>query len=175
MKKIILLALVATALASCKKYPEGPGLSLLSKAKRIEGTYNVEEYTANGVNQLYTVINSGMIYTSCSTSIFYEETYSIGQYQWKFSKSGNLSTILTGTVKAIDYGASISSCYTWYTTQTDTWAEAGTWKLVSDKEQIQISIGGSTTNANIIELHNKRLQLEWTNNGILYHITLTQI
>jgi hypothetical protein len=54
MKKIfrnIILLLVASALiltGSCKKYPDGPLLSLRTKAHRIEGTWDVEYFSING-------------------------------------------------------------------------------------------------------------------------------
>lgn len=49
---------------SCKKYPEGPALSLRSKEARVANTWKVESYTINGVD-----------YTSTLKNINYTETY----------------------------------------------------------------------------------------------------
>ena len=53
MKKIILLLLITTAIvAGCKKYPDGPLISLRSAKKRLYGVYNITKYTVNGVDSL---------------------------------------------------------------------------------------------------------------------------
>lgn len=53
MKKLKQIALLFTSIAlvtisSCKKYPEGPLISLHSKEKRIVGTWVVDYYSING-------------------------------------------------------------------------------------------------------------------------------
>ncbi len=49
---IILLAAVAVLpFVSCKKYEEGPALSLRSKAARVANTWKIESYTVNGTDQ----------------------------------------------------------------------------------------------------------------------------
>lgn len=56
MKKIALLSVAALmiggiALTSCKKYEEGPALSLLTKKMRVAGTWELESYWENGVDK----------------------------------------------------------------------------------------------------------------------------
>lgn len=56
MKKIALFSVAALmmggiALTSCKKYEEGPALSLLTKKMRVAGTWEVESYWENGVDK----------------------------------------------------------------------------------------------------------------------------
>ena len=56
MKKIGILSIAALlmggiALTSCKKYEEGPALSLLTKKARVAGTWEVESYWENGVDK----------------------------------------------------------------------------------------------------------------------------
>ena len=82
-KTIIASALLFLGvLAGCKKYEEGPALSLRSKNARVANTWKVESYTINASD-----------YTSELTSINYTETY---------DKDGNYSyssTFDTGSGK----------------------------------------------------------------------------
>jgi hypothetical protein len=53
MKKIILLLLVIAGIfEGCKKYEEGPWISLRSAKKRLIGSYSVIQYTVNGIDSL---------------------------------------------------------------------------------------------------------------------------
>ncbi|HNW98989.1 MAG TPA: hypothetical protein PKK00_11325 [Bacteroidales bacterium] len=53
MKKIILILIAITAITEgCKKYEEGSCFSLRSPLKRIYGTYQLKEYTVNGIDSL---------------------------------------------------------------------------------------------------------------------------
>ena len=47
----LLLAVSAIAVASCGKYEEGPGFSLLSKKARIVGEWSLSSMTVNGQSQ----------------------------------------------------------------------------------------------------------------------------
>lgn len=56
MKKITFLSVAALmiggiAITSCKKYEEGPALTLLSKKARVAGTWELESYWENGVDK----------------------------------------------------------------------------------------------------------------------------
>lgn len=48
MKKIIFFLLVIVLYAGCKKYPDGPAISLRSKEARIQGTWDVEYFSIDG-------------------------------------------------------------------------------------------------------------------------------
>ena len=52
MKKLSILfaAFAVLFLVSCGKYEEGPGISLRSKASRIDGSWKVEKYTEDGAD-----------------------------------------------------------------------------------------------------------------------------
>ena len=53
MKKILIYLIVITAIASsCKKYEEGPCISLRSPEKRLSGKYTIISYTVNGIDSL---------------------------------------------------------------------------------------------------------------------------
>lgn len=56
MKKIAILSIASLlfggiVLTSCKKYEEGPALSLLTKKARVAGTWELESYWENGVDK----------------------------------------------------------------------------------------------------------------------------
>lgn len=173
MKKLILISLLAIVAGSCKKYPEGPGLSLQSKAKRIEGVYHVKTFTANGINTLsYSM--PGTIWTSCNYYLDYSEGASTTSYEWKFTKGGNVSTTQTIRTTTIDGPATASTCYAWYNYSDDTYTDAGTWSLVRNKEFMKIQFGSSVVEAEILELHDKQIQLRWTDAGTMYNLTLEE-
>jgi hypothetical protein len=76
-KVIALLALSAFVIfcfQSCKKYPDGPMLSLRSKTERVANTWKIDNYKVNEVD-----------YTSLLTD--YSETFTkegAYSYQWEF-------------------------------------------------------------------------------------------
>lgn len=69
---ILLLAVMTISIQSCKKYPEGPAISLRSRAERVANTWKVDNYKINGSD--YTSLVSG--YTEKFTK---EGAYS---YSW---------------------------------------------------------------------------------------------
>ena len=52
MKKIILVPIIAifvmVSIQSCKKYPNGPAISLISRSERVANTWMVDNYKING-------------------------------------------------------------------------------------------------------------------------------
>ncbi|MBU0486363.1 MAG: hypothetical protein KKA07_08605 [Bacteroidetes bacterium] len=77
---IMFAGTVAFIVSGCKKYPDGPTISLSSRTDRVANTWNVENYKINGTD--YTSLVSGYVQT--------------------FSKDGNYSFnwgILGGTGK----------------------------------------------------------------------------
>lgn len=59
-----LCIVVVMSLSNCKKYEEGPILSLRTKTARVANTWKVASYTSNGTD-----------YTSLFTNANYTETY----------------------------------------------------------------------------------------------------
>ncbi len=77
-KSILIILLAGTlipCIQSCKKYPEGPAISIHSKTARVANTWNVEKYLVNG---------SYIILPADYTETFTKE----GNYYFTF---GNLS------------------------------------------------------------------------------------
>jgi hypothetical protein len=48
---LIVLFITIPFLNSCKKYPDGPGFSLLSRKQRLANTWHVKSYQENGVDK----------------------------------------------------------------------------------------------------------------------------
>lgn len=51
IKSIIITLLFTISLSSCKKYPDGPSISLRTKKHRLIGEYSLEKYTLNGTDK----------------------------------------------------------------------------------------------------------------------------
>jgi hypothetical protein len=69
---MIAITFLIFSIQGCKKYPEGPALSLHSRAERVANTWKVDNYKINGSD--YTSLVQG-----------YTETYSKGgaySYSW---------------------------------------------------------------------------------------------
>ena len=64
LKIIFLLFLSFTILSSCKKYPDGPALSLRSKMNRVTNVWTIEKYLIDDVDQ-----------TTAMLAGFYENTF----------------------------------------------------------------------------------------------------
>ncbi len=92
---LFILFLTAPVIQSCKKYPDGPALSLRSKTERLSNTWKVENYTINGSD--FTSLVAG--YTETFTK---ENNYSYswgvlsGTGTWAF-QNNNMEVKLTGT------------------------------------------------------------------------------
>lgn len=70
-----IILIIGASLMGCKKYPEGPALSLRSKTARVANTWKIESYTINGVDN-----------TSALKNINYTETYDKdGNYSYNSS------------------------------------------------------------------------------------------
>ena len=52
INRILFTTILATifVLSSCKKYEDGPSMSLLTKTQRLTGTWEVKEFTINGMD-----------------------------------------------------------------------------------------------------------------------------
>lgn len=82
-KSVLLILFCATMLIgvnSCKKYPDGPALSLHSRTERVANTWKVDNYKVNGTD--YTSLVSG-----------YTETYTKdGQYSYSWGNVAGTGT-----------------------------------------------------------------------------------
>ncbi len=107
MKKISLLfvfaIVISIAFSSCKKYDEGPSLSLRSKASRLAGEWKITKFTENGVARSYDANDR----IKMDKEGVYSYTHTIG----------NSSITSTGTWKLImdDKQIEVTSTYSSFT------------------------------------------------------------
>ncbi len=57
-KYLLVFLFIAFCITDCKKYPEGPTISLRTKMARITGVWDVEYYEANGIDSTSYVLSS---------------------------------------------------------------------------------------------------------------------
>ncbi len=70
---------------SCKKYPEGPALSLRSRTARVANTWKVEKVTENGVD--FTSALNNLNYTETydkDGNYSYSTSFGVGSGKWAF-------------------------------------------------------------------------------------------
>jgi hypothetical protein len=80
---ILLAAATIPSIQSCKKYPDGPSLSLHSKAERVANTWKVDNYKINGSD--YTSLMTGFVETYSEDNAYSFSWGSItGTGTWSF-------------------------------------------------------------------------------------------
>ena len=95
ISSVLIAGLIITGIQSCKKYPEGPTVSFMSKKERVANTWKVDNYKINGND--YTSLVSD--YTETFTK---EGDYSYswgalsGTGKWEFQNKAK-EIKLTGT------------------------------------------------------------------------------
>jgi hypothetical protein len=83
----IVFLLIVFAAAGCKKYDEGPLLSLRTKAVRLQNTWKVESYTYNGADQTSLTAGYTETYTKDGEySFVWGSTTGSGRWEWMNDK-----------------------------------------------------------------------------------------
>ena len=82
---LITIAFLALSIFSCKKYPEGPGLSLRSRTERVANTWKMEKVTLNNVDITngFTTFNYTETYDK-NGNYSYNSTLDSGDGKWDF-------------------------------------------------------------------------------------------
>lgn len=77
--------IIVASLTSCKKYEEGPALSLRSKTARVANTWKVESYTINGADNTQSLnsINYTEFYDK-DGNYSYSTSVGSGSGKWEF-------------------------------------------------------------------------------------------
>lgn len=166
-KQTIYLMLAVSAsltFSQCKKYDQGPSLSLRSKKERVSNEWNVASYTYNQKDQLKETY-SGYHQCISSNQILYTEIFRTTTYVWTFDKSGTWNYKWISEHVNLNQLSTYNNCYAFYLPiQINTEDEAGTWKFVKDKEEIEISYntGQPSESYKIKELKENEMILEYT-------------
>lgn len=98
--KVMLLVLLTSTVA-CKKYEDGPLLSLRSRAERVANTWKVENYKVNGTDYTSLVANYTETYSKDGN---YSYSWGVlsGSGTWKFQNK-DAEIKLTGTNNQDDH------------------------------------------------------------------------
>lgn len=167
-KKIISALLLTTILlSSCKKYEDGPAISLRSKKARVEGSWDLTLFTINnenGLSQTYTDTYN----CSSSGSFIYTEEYKITSFIWTFKKEGGMSYTAKYEFKLLDQATSNNLCNDYYEYTTEDEVMNGKWKFLHDKEKIELTIDGEATTLDIKELKNDVMRFAGSSGGDNY-------
>jgi hypothetical protein len=51
LKYVLIISIVSALFSSCKKYPDGPVFSFLSRTSRLSNTWHLDSYSENGVDK----------------------------------------------------------------------------------------------------------------------------
>jgi len=160
MKKIILAMLVIAALSEgCKKYEEGPLVSLRSAEKRLFGTYALTQYSVNGEDSL--ILFNDSLY---NILIFFHDEYSnTDGYKIEGKRNDNKTISLGAHWEFNDNKTKIkviySECKAWY---GNTACESGTGPFFNH----------ATPEWYIIRLTHKEVKMKTNYNGKEYKIEL---
>ena len=160
----------------CKKYEDGPGLSLRTKKERATAEWEIKSYTYNGVDALYSKYDNDL---SCSGSgtIYYTTEYKTTRWIWNFKENGDITEEYMSSYKSLDFDLSYDLCDDYYTTENTTTLDKGTWQFSSNKEEMEIKF---VSNPNVIwtfelkELREKEMKLEGIIDGEIVKITLSK-
>ena len=157
----------------CKKYEDGPGLSLRTKKARATAEWIVKTFTSNGVDVLNSKSDSD-ITCSGGGNVYYTDGYTTTRLIWNFKENGDITSEDIWIDKSLDYDLSYSLCDDYYTTTNYTDLDKGTWEFTSNKDQMEIKFFSNPTTMtfDIKELREKEMKLEGVVDGEIFKITL---
>ena len=159
----------------CKKYDEGPGLSLRTKKARATAEWVVSSYTSNGSDIMNEIHNNASMTCSGGGTIYYNYEYKTTRWLWNFKDNGDIAFEDTWSLQDIDYDLSSILCETRYTNTSKTDYYNGTWAFTSNKEKMEIKMDTSPLmTLDIKELREVEMKLEGIVYGELVKITLTK-
>ena len=84
-KALACILITISSIIACKKYPDGPGLSLASRTSRVVNTWKMENVILNGSDITSFYINSNYIETYDKNGNYsYSSTFGGGSGKWAF-------------------------------------------------------------------------------------------
>lgn len=164
--KIFLLIAAIAVLSGCKKYDEGPLVSLHSKKSRIEGTWKMTRFDIGGQSAFNTAkFNKVCGNVSC-------EATTQRSYEWIFDKNGYVTVKLTENRK--DPFANNCQCDWTYTVASYT--ATGKWELIDRKNKLKLDVYATQIYFNmemdIYQLKNNHIKLKCLQGSQFYEIEL---
>ena len=95
LKYLLLFSVTSTLFIGCKKYPDGPAFSLLSRSARMANTWHIDTYYENNVDKTSdfknAFQNAQLIINKNGNYSFYYKAFGLVDYNesgnWKFSNN----------------------------------------------------------------------------------------
>ena len=171
------MAIVVVAFG-CKKYDEGPGLSLKTKMSRITGEWTIKSWTSNGIDMLNYYADYGNI--TCDgdlLSVIYRNEYITSKETWTFDKNGDVTVNSINKDKTLNFSLSYSLCDDYYDEETNIYNYKGKWKFSSNKESIEVVFDDSPAdiyNYDIKMLKSDEMKFEGLMDGELVKFTFNK-
>lgn len=85
---IVVAGLMIPTIQSCKKYPDGPAISLRSRAERVANTWKVDNYKKNGTDYTSLVSDYSETFTKAGDYSYLWGSFS-GTGKWAFQNNDN--------------------------------------------------------------------------------------
>jgi hypothetical protein len=160
----------------CKKYDEGPGLSLRTKKARATAEWIVKTLTSNGVDVLNENFEGNYTCTS-GGKVYYSDGYQTTRLIWNFKENGDIEVEDVWILKTFDFSLSYDLCDDYYKTSNGTTLDKGTWEFASNKKEMLLKFNSDPTRIltlEIKELREVEMKLEGIINGEILKITLSK-
>jgi hypothetical protein len=146
-KLIAFSLMIFFAVASCKKYEEGPSFTLLSVNKRLIGTWELKQANVNGneinINEF---LNSALTFIPDTIDIDVD-SISINYIRTKLNKDNTGLITFSGNVNMNGFNLPFNQ------------SQQITWQLDDEKEKITVTVNNETLESEIIKLTKKELWL----------------
>lgn len=176
LQTIAFLAVIAISFNACRKYDEGPHISLRSRIGRLTGDWKAKSITADGVEQLHENNAHSMICND-GTTLNYNYILDVHELKFTFTKDGNWNQSTSSTVQEIDNVSSYDSCAVIYRITDDISKANGTWEFINDEEQINFKSSDNSDPEilDIKELREKEMIIEVLDETTKIRIVLEKV
>ena len=89
-KALACILITISVITACKKYPDGPGVSLRSRTSRVVNTWKMENVILNGSDITSAYINSNYLETYDKNGNYsYSSSFGGGSGKWAFENNDN--------------------------------------------------------------------------------------
>ena len=170
---LILLILLLAALSSCKKYEDGPGITVRTAQHRVVNNWHVTNFVINNESQMY-ASSPEDIMTNCGYPVSCAFTINTPLFKWNFTDS-KFSAVQDIHMKLPDYTATYNNCVAGYIESDTTLSYVGSWSFTEKKQMLQMNFDdGTVWHFTITELRERIMKLSGYVGTDLYEITFEE-
>lgn len=179
---LLILTLLITV-ASCKKYEEGPSISLRSAKSRVEGKWNVTSHIRDNreIINIWDYDNYRIVKCKSNGQDIDKggpgvERYKIYEKSFEFKKDGELVYTSKSKYEVLDFDASENQCVAvWIDKSDPPYQSKSKWELDENKENIVEDINGTKYQWKIIMLKDKKMKIRYEKNGKFDEYTMEKM